>query len=304
MSVPKNTKKSKAAFSSISIIFNPNSTGDGKSMAKQLQDELRQKLPDVDCTCVPTKYAGHAIEIARTIAQSQKAPLIVSSSGDGGYNEVVNGVMTAGNPHAVCAVLPAGNANDHSRTMQDRPLAKAIVKGATTKIDLLKVTIKSAASKQNIKYAHSYVGLGLTPVVAVELNRHSLNAFKELFVVMKSFMQYRPFKIKHGGTVFKLDSLLFGNINQMAKVLTLAPQNRPTDGKFEIVSFPSDSKWNLVKRLAKAATSHLENIQSAEKYEFSVIKKIPIQIDGEVMKLPAGSKVKVESAQHALLTVL
>lgn len=304
MAVLQNSKKPKVAFSSISIIFNPNSTGDSKTMAKELEDELRQKLLDMDCKCVPTQHAGHAIELARTIAQQEKAPLIVSSSGDGGYNEVINGVMKAGNSNAVCAVLPAGNANDHSRTMQDRPLAKAIAKGTTTKIDLLKVTIETAADMRNVKYAHSYVGLGITPVVAVELNRHSLNALKELFVVMKSFLKYHPFKIKHGGKVFKLDSLLFGNINQMAKVLTLAPQNRPSDGKFEVVSFPSDRKWNLVRRLAKAATSHLENVQTAEKYEFSVIKKMPIQIDGEVTKLPAGSVVTIESAHNALLTVL
>jgi hypothetical protein len=37
-------------------------------------------------------------------------------SGDGGYNEVVDGVMQAGDTGTVCAVMAAGNANDHRRT--------------------------------------------------------------------------------------------------------------------------------------------------------------------------------------------
>lgn len=56
--------------------------------------------------------------------------LIVSVSGDGGYNEVVNGVVQAGNPNAVCAVMAAGNATTTAglpapnRLRQQSPAAK------------------------------------------------------------------------------------------------------------------------------------------------------------------------------------
>lgn len=290
-------------YTAIAIIYNPNSTGSSEAMAKELKQSLEQKMSGAAIKLVATKHAGHAVELAKKIAKDSKRPLIISSSGDGGYHEVINGVMQAGNSQAICAVLPAGNANDHSRTMQDRPLAHSIIKGTVTKIDLIKVTIK-AAGKQKVTYAHSYVGLGLTPIVATELNKTDLNALKEAWLAVKTFMKYRPFKIEHNGKVLQLDSLLFANINQMAKVLTLAKKNRPDDGKFEIIQFPARRKWQLIGRLAKAATTTLENPERSDSCDFITIKKMPMQLDGEVVKLQTGTKVLVESAHRVLKTIV
>lgn len=291
-------------YSKITIIYNPKSTGESQNAALALQKKLKRSLPKTNVECIATEYAGHAEKLAYDIAKQEKTPLIVSSSGDGGYNEVINGVMRAGNNNCICAVLPAGNANDHSRTMRKQPLAAAIAKGTVTQIDLLKLDMKQSDKKRSTRYAHSYAGLGLTPIVAVELNRHTLNAFKEAMIVLKTFFRYRPFKIRQGDKVLRLDSLLFANINQMAKVLTLAPVNRPADGKFEVIVFPSGRKWRLMKRLAKAAAYHLENTTQADKYVFTVIKKMPMQIDGEVTYLQAGSTVTITSAYKALKTVI
>jgi len=290
-------------FSNITIIYNTKSTGDSQAMAEKLQIQLQKSLPGLAIDLIPTERAGHARELARQAARASERPLIISSSGDGGYNEVINGVMDAANPNAICAVLPAGNANDHSRTMHEQPLAKAIVEGNTSQIDLIKVTVQAAGDITS-RYAHSYVGLGLTPVVAVELNSHSLNAFREIILALKTFRKYRPFKIHHNDAILRLDSLLFGNINQMAKVLTLAPENRPDDGKFEVVIFPASHKWGLVKRLAKAATTKLDTPKRCQEYHFTVIKKMPIQLDGEVMSLLAGSEVAIEAVHKTLTTIV
>lgn len=290
-------------YSSVIIIYNPHSTGDSEVMAKELYDVLRKRLKGVAVERIGTKYAGHAEKIARQAAEDNDAPLIISSSGDGGYNEVINGVMAATNPRAVCAVLSAGNANDHSRTMQDTPLSDSILSGKVTQLDVLKMEVKRSG-KTTVRYAHSYIGLGLTPVVAVELNRHSLNALRECLIVLRTFFKYRPFKISRGGKVLKLDSLLFGNINQMAKVLKIAPHNRPDDGKFEVVSFPAGKKWQLVKRIAQAAVTKIENVSRASCYEFTVLKNMPIQLDGEVTSLKAGDKVQVIAMHKALTTVV
>lgn len=292
-------------FSSISIIYNPHSTGDSKSMAKKLSTNLQKELDGVTIKLVATKYAGHARELAKQIAAREKTPLIISSSGDGGYNEVVNGVMEANNVEAVCAVLPAGNANDHSRTVQEnRPLLKGILKGKVTKLDLLKVILTFPEGNKKTMYAHSYAGLGLTPVIAVELNKNDLNALNEILITLKTFFKYRPFKIHHDDKVIEIDSLLFANINQMAKILTLASPTRLDDGKFEVIVLPAGRKLMLVRTLVKALTSSLDTAKRYKTYEFTTIKKMPMQLDGEVHKLPAGSKVKVISAHAALKTVV
>ena len=154
-------------FDRIVIIFSPHSTGNAPRSAEELRADLARRLPDVPVELCPTRYAGHARDLAREAAGTGR-PLLVSVSGDGGYNEAVDGVMQAGDSEAVCAVRAAGNANDHRRTTRQRPLADAIVAGDVRRIDLLRLTIGSGAAAQT-RYAHSCIGVGLTPVVAVDL---------------------------------------------------------------------------------------------------------------------------------------
>lgn len=292
-----------STFSQIIIIYNPNSTGDSKSAAYELRAQLKKELADAAIHLWSTKYAGHAEELAYKAAKRFARPLIISSSGDGGYNEVINGGMRAGNPQGVFAVLPAGNANDHSRTMQDRPLWQLIKKGRIIRIDLLQMQVRTPDGSESLQYAHSYIGLGLTPVIAAELNRHTLNAFREVLIVIKKFYKYRPFKIRRGNKKLKLNSLIFGNINQMAKVLTLAKENKPADGKFEVIMFPASKKRQLLRRLMKATVSSLETKRKESVYAFEVIKKMPVQLDGEVKTIKPGSKVIISSAHKALRTI-
>jgi diacylglycerol kinase family enzyme len=85
-----------ASFDRIVVIFNPHSTGDGPRLAEELYTDLTTRLPEVPVGLCPTERTGHARDIARETAQTGH-PLIVSVSGDGGYNGVVDGVMQAGN---------------------------------------------------------------------------------------------------------------------------------------------------------------------------------------------------------------
>src|SRR3954465_7379953 len=86
-------------FDRIVIVFNPHSTGDAPASAEQLRAELARRLPEGPLELRPPQHAGHARDIAREVAGTGR-PLIVSVSGDGGYNEVVDGVMQAGNGQA------------------------------------------------------------------------------------------------------------------------------------------------------------------------------------------------------------
>jgi diacylglycerol kinase (ATP) len=292
------------AFSHITIIYNPNSTGPSQQMAKDLAAELISGPNPVAAGAIElmaTERAGHAEELAAAAARAHDRPLVVSSSGDGGYHEVVNGVMkaaAAGHP-AVAAVLPAGNANDHRRTTRRAPLAEGIRAGRTTHIDLLRVEVGS-----NVRYAHSYLGLGLTPVVAAELNRHTLNAFRELLIVLRTFARLQPVAIRQDGRTLQLDSLILSNINQMAKALTVSQSGRPTDGKFEVTAFPAGSKFRLLARLLRSAVTGLRADARVTAYTFEVLKPMPIQLDGEVIDLPTGTLVKVTAAPGALETIL
>lgn len=294
-----------AAYSFIAIIYNPNSTGPSKANAEKLARSLRRRMPSQNIDCMATEHAGHGEELAYDIAKKYKRPLIVSSSGDGGYNEVINGVMRARNQgfQATCAVLPSGNANDHRRTLKSQSLLKGILDKKITRIDLLCVAIH-AGSKDEQRYAHSYIGFGLTPTIAAELNRHTLNSLKEAWIVLKTFYKLQPFELIINNTRTRLDSLIFSNIHRMAKVLKLSDKSRVHDGKFEVTFFPHGRKLALVGKLARAAFSHSLPNERTDHYEFTTVKKMPMQLDGEVREISAGAKVRITCHKQALQTIL
>jgi diacylglycerol kinase (ATP) len=103
----------------IAVIYNPNSTGSSKELATEFSKRLKKRLPDQAIELIATEHAGHGEEIAYELAKKYKRPLIISSSGDGGYHEVINGLMKAQHEgaHPVAGLLPAGNANDHHRNV-------------------------------------------------------------------------------------------------------------------------------------------------------------------------------------------
>jgi hypothetical protein len=209
-------------------IFNPHSTGDAPALAEELRADLAERLPDLPVRLEPTQYAGHARVLAGEAAATGR-PLVVSVSGDGGYNEVVDGVVKAGNDHAVCAVKAAGNANDHRRATRERPLVEAIVAGEVRRIDLLRLTIGGGRRPRAVRpLLHRH---GSDPVVAIDLEKGGKGSFREILSVVRTFAAFRPFTIRlEDGRRRSFDSLLFANIAEMAKYATSARPAGPTTG--------------------------------------------------------------------------
>jgi diacylglycerol kinase (ATP) len=285
-------------FDRVVVIFNPNSTGPAAQLAAELRDDLVDRLPDLSVILSPTEHAGHARELARDAASSGR-PLIVSVSGDGGYNEVVDGVMKAGNEDVVCAVMGAGNANDHRRVTGEQPLADAVVAAEVRRIDLLRLTIGA-----DERYAHSYIGMGLTPIVAIDLEKGGKGSFREIISVVRTFSQFRPFTIRmEDGSTRRFDSLLFANIAEMAKYATLSEDGRPDDGRFEVITLPHTAKWRVLGVAIKAAIRGLGPQPTATHFGFTTLKPTPLQLDGELLELDAGSTVTVDIIPHALATI-
>ncbi|MHA6792350.1 diacylglycerol/lipid kinase family protein [Pseudonocardia bannensis] len=292
-----------AAFDSVVLVFNPQSTGDAERLACELRDELAARAPGQPVDLRPTRYAGHAREIAREAAATGR-PLIVSVSGDGGYNEVVDGVMQTPGNGAVCAVLAAGNANDHRRVTRERPLVESIVAGDVRRMDLLRLTVGEGPDA-SVRYAHSYIGLGLTPVVAVELEKGYKGSFREIVTTVRTFSRFRPFEIElaHGDRR-SIDSLVFANIPEMAKYATLSEDGRPDDGRFEVIMLRHTAKWRVLGTALRAALRGLGPQPSVREYRFRTVSPLPLQIDGELVDLDAGTPVTVDIAAGALTTIV
>ena len=295
----------KIAFDHIAIIFNPGSSGDASDMAKRLASQIDDNYDIVGtkASLTPTDHAGHAIELANIISVKYARPLIVSVSGDGGYNEVINGVMKAKSSHkavrTVVAVAGAGNANDHRRVMRSEPLIDLIMQAKPKPLDLVHIEASARDYKLD-RYAHSYIGFGVTPQVGNDLNKHSKSLLGELSSIFRTYRTYAPFRIKRNDVELELDNLLFANINEMAKFVKLDDHNTPQDGKFEVIELTHRSKLRMLFTLIKAAVVGFSNTPSYQSYEFTVLRKLPIQSDGEVDWLPDETSVTVTSAYQAI----
>jgi diacylglycerol kinase (ATP) len=293
-------------YSSITIIYNPKSTGPSEKRANRLAERLQRskKLCNVPIDLISTDYQGHAEQIAYDATRQNRRPLIISVSGDGGYHEVVNGALRAQDTQhePICAVLPAGNANDHRRAMRRRPLYQSIVKKKPVKIDILKIAYTHAGERHS-RYAHSYIGLGLSPEVALKLNSEDLSWMRQNIIVVEKFFSFRPFEITHDGETMRLDSLIFGNIREMAKYVKLDMNSSVDDGSFEVVSLEHSGKLRLLGTMIRAATIGLRKNEKRSHYSFSSTQPLTAQLDGEIAYLPAGTPIHVTCEAKKLETV-
>lgn len=297
-----------SAFDHIAIIYNPNSTGDAPKLARNLKRQIDRNRTSIGTTATltPTERAGHAIDLAKKVGLSYRRPLIISVSGDGGYNEVINGAMQAKSrsksARPVTAVVGAGNANDHRRVMRKDPLIDLIKRAQPKPIDLIHI---SAEAKDFFlsRYAHSYIGYGVTPQVGHELNKHGKSLYLEIKSILKTYRNYAPFRIERDGTQRLLDNLIFANINEMAKFIKLDEKNTMHDDRFEVIELRHRSKLRMLSTLLRVAIIGFKNPPSYSRYELTSLDKLPIQLDGEVEWLPKDCEAVVTS-EHAAIDSL
>jgi diacylglycerol kinase family enzyme len=284
----------------IIIIYNPNSTGNGEQNAKSLQTELAA-ISSIDVTLTPTDYAGHAERIVKELPDTA-GTMVISSSGDGGYHEVINGVLSRDKKTAriITGLLPSGNANDHYTTIHTGDLVQRIIAGDVRQIDVLKITVGDWT-----RYAHSYAGIGLTPHIGEKLTAATLNPFNEIWLSIRYFINFHPVKIQTKEGAHRYDSMIFSNIERMSKYMTLSKNAKIDDGKFEITESKAGAFSKLLRHLFKASTVGLtKEATHATKYEFTSVRPLAIQLDGEVFRFGARSHVQVSIMKKALNCII
>lgn len=295
------------AFSRVYIIYNPVSTGGlAETRALKLAKRLeRRGIKSIKT--LATEYAGHGEELAYNAVVTHKNPLIISVSGDGGYNDILNGLMRAKNEdpkcNPVCAVLAAGNANDHRRSVRKQPLSRAITHAKPEPMDILKLTATNTNTTFT-HYAHSYIGLGLTSQAVSALNKESLTRWKELLIVLRTIFHFDPVKIiDPSGKERRYDSLVFANIHQMSKVFRLGKKTPLTSGKFRVVAIPHRSRWRMIFTLLSLLLFGVQEPPQIDSYSFTMAHNNPIHLDGEDIILENGTKITIELANEAVLTL-
>ncbi len=292
-------------YTTIAVIYNPNSTGSGQDLAKAFAKSIKARLPKQKVELRETKYAGHAEELAYDIAKASKNPLVISSSGDGGYNEVINGALKAQAEGATVTtgLLPAGNANDHYHNLHDEDFVELVASGKAKSIDVLKMKGTSEGAPIE-RYAHSYIGIGLTPEVGNELNKTKLNVVKEVLLVARVLLFVKSIRLKLAGEEHHYDSVIFSNVDTMSKYLKISQPSSTTDGKFEVTIFRRRNKLRLISVLLKASLVGVKEDHRVASYSLETVKKTLVQADGEIVTLDAGTTMVVSAQKQVLRCVV
>ena len=171
--------------------------------------------------------------------------------------------------------------------------------GEVRRIDLLRLTVGTGPAAE-ARYAHSYIGVGLTPVVAVDLEKGGKGSWREIVSVVRGFSRFRPFPIRlEDGRRRRIDSLVFANIAEMAKYARLSEGGRPDDGRFEVITQRQTGKLRVLATAIRAATRGLGPQPSATHYAFTTLAPMPLQLDGELIELDADTPVAVDIAPSA-----
>jgi diacylglycerol kinase family enzyme len=289
-------------YSPVIIIYNPMSTsGKAKAKASRLQKQLiRRKYKDV--RLLESEYPGHSEVIAYETTKEYKRPLIISVSGDGGYNEVINGALRAEletpGHQAICAIVAAGNANDHRRATAIRPMIWAITHVKPEPIDVLRIQYGKVT-----RYAHSYIGIGITGETVAQLNREKLTRWKEIKIVTRNLLNFQHFTIQTPERTREIDSLVFANIHRMSKIIRVNTRTDLHDGLFNFVLIPHRTRLKFLFILIGIVVFGVKNPVLLSSYQFTLPKPQLAQLDGEAIALPAKTIIKVDVLNEALLTV-
>lgn len=287
----------------IVIIYNPNSTGPSEEQALAFADKLKQADDSLDITCLATEYAGHGEVLAREYASEGKPYLLISSSGDGGYHELVNGVLSVPGNKVITGLLPGGNANDHYSAIHTEDIIDRIIRTQVTTIDTIRVEAWMKGELWS-RYAHSYAGIGLTSHIGETLTKTQLNPIREAWIVVTHLFSHSPVKIRRHGRTYYYNSIIFSNIARMSKVLTLTDNASFTDGKMEITENESRHIFSMLAHFLGGALGGFKSERRVNSYVFTCVRKTSMQLDGEVYYFPARTQVKVLAIQGNLNCII
>lgn len=295
----------KSKFSVIAIIYNPkSSSGESHERAANLQLKLNRR--GLSSNLYATEHAGHGAEIAANLAEKYVRPLLVSVSGDGGYHDVINGAILGAAKSSkkrtpVCAVLSAGNANDHRSATKKRPLATSIAGNKTEPLGLLKISIR-IGRKTEVVYGHSYFGIGLTARGARTVQAKRLGKFEEVRKVVADVMKTKPARLSiNDGPVGSYDSVVTSAIDRMAKVVRFAGHT-PDPNVFNLAVHPHRRRALLPLRMLSFLATRGQSAEQTELFSCITHSAVDVQIDGEAHTLPKGTQITVRSEPGVIET--
>jgi diacylglycerol kinase (ATP) len=236
---------------------------------------------------VLSEHPGHLTEAAREAGDSR----LVVIGGDGTVNEVVNGV--AGTETEI-AVLPSGTGQDFGRShgipSRFDDAVRVALGGETRTIDLGRVECEGAGPR----FFANVASAGMSGAVARRANAMT-KAFGGratfFYALTREFLAWQNTEVVvelDGGEQRKgaLHDVIVANGRFHAGGMKLAPDARPDDGLFDVVTIGDVTKLDFLTTAPKLYSgrylSHpkVELLRSSS-LALTAAEPLPLEVDGE-----------------------
>ena len=296
------------------IIVNPISgRGLGEKSVARIEAFCQQR--GLDYHLARTERPWHAAELADQAAR-EKWDVVVCASGDGTFNEALNGLMqarAAGFNHTALGILSIGTGNDFAggvgipTNLEDS--LETLAQGHRRKVDIGKV---SGGDFPDGRYFGNGIGIGFDAAVGfAALQLRFLRGLPAYLVgaIQTVFFYYTPprLKIELDDEIIEQDSLMVSVMNgqRMGGGFRMAPNGDPHDGLFDLCIAETAGKlrmFGLIPYFIQGTQEGQPEIKMRRSKKVIVTAlqgNFPAHADGETL-CQSGTRLTLELIPDAL----
>jgi diacylglycerol kinase (ATP) len=270
------------------IIINPKS---GKKRFRQQRKYLFLVLKHagIQFDYRTTRFAGHAIKIARYFAEKNYKNFLILG-GDGTMSEVINGIFSADieDTHSLkFALIPRGTGNDWGRfwglTTDYKKSIEVFLKGNLQPIDIGKVEYEMEGAKESHFFINS-VGLGLDAAVVNLTHRLKeivgSHSFLYTVALLGAVFTYRPHKSRIYAEERTISESMFtmnvANGCYSGGGMKQNPHALPYDGLLDVMMAKKPTFIDIIGALSRAFNGKLLEHPIIESFQ---TKSLLVQCD-------------------------
>lgn len=263
---------------------------------------------DLDVNVRITRHRGHALEIAQAARRDQYEK-IVCVGGDGTLNEVITGIVRAGE-NIPLGYIPLGSTNDFANSLKlsrdVQTAARAAIEGSPCALD-----VGAFGADRIFSYIASFGLFTAASYTAPQATKNALGHFAYILEGIKDIVNIRSFHmlVEAEGRSLE-DDYIFGavaNSTSIAGIVRLDSQIVDmSDGLFEVMlirTIRSPNDLNLV--LGSLMNSEFNNkmfdfIRTPE-VKFSVDQEMVWSLDGE--EAQGGREIIIRNVHNAITII-
>jgi len=290
------------------IIVNPTA---GRGFAEKMIPEIEEKLKEigVEYDLVQTERPWHAAELAEQAALDG-FDVVVSASGDGTANEVLNGLMRAqnkGKNKTAMGIITVGTGNDLAYGMNiPGKFEDCFTVLGEDKRRMMDIGLVKGGDFPDGRYFGNGVGVGFDAVVGFEavkirwtrgLLAYLIAALKTIFLYFKAPLV----QITYDETCIEQTSLMTSIMNgqRMGGGFYMAPNGDPGDGWLDLCIAASASKLRILQLITyfmKGTQATQPEVKTGRARNISIVAlkgSLPAHCDGETL-CHGGDKLLIE----------